>query len=295
MTSHQEPAPALYGSPCTWPCTWPCLHHKHHHNSGSSPESAQGEILKGAENNCWWCKIALSAIQYVSKRAFFYRIKDCRETHQCKGPSFRDGMLRMLMDCDQPQVGVLTTSIRKSPVTDRENFYWRRHTNQCNYRNYRPVIPSGARSGAEVAANRRSFEVMSKYRLWLYKCLSDHDTCNAVGKVVMPSRLLDLDLGLETSSKSIRLITKKQRLLPYIALSYFWGTVKPSRTTNLNPRYHTIRMNLRRLPECYKEAIATVRELEYQYLWIDAFCINAEDCDREVAHIGEIFPTPLSF
>ena len=245
MTSHQEPAPGLYESPCTWPCTWPCLHHKHHHNSGSSPESAPGEILKGAENECWWCKIALAAIQYMSKRAFFYRSKDCRKTHEFNGLSFRHGRLRMLMDCDQPQVGVLTISIRKSPVTDQEKFYCRQYTNLCGYRNYWPVLPSGARAGADVAANRRSFKVTSKYRLWLHKCLSDHDTCNAVGKVVMSSRLLDLDLGLETSSKSIRRTTKKQRFLPYIALSYFWGTVKPSRTTKLNSRYHTIRMNLR--------------------------------------------------
>ena len=105
----------------------------------------------------------------------------------------------------------------------------------------------------------------------------------------MPTRVLRV--GLSETPPS--LFVTKGLSGRYAALSYCWGPVK--HTTTL--RRHNLEdfqkgMDLSSLCRTHQEAIAVARELDMEYIWIDALCIiqgDKEDWAAEAVKMAEVY------
>ncbi|KIW99594.1 uncharacterized protein Z518_11007 [Rhinocladiella mackenziei CBS 650.93] len=131
-------------------------------------------------------------------------------------------------------------------------------------------------------------------RTWLRNCLQHHHKtgCNSNPKGIpqsMPKRLLFLG----NTQNQIRLVDDFDGgMIPYLALSYCWGTSQYLITTSHN--YEQQRRNIRwsSLPATYRDAIEFTRAIGYRYLWIDALCIiqdDKEDWNHEASHMADIY------
>lgn len=78
----------------------------------------------------------------------------------------------------------------------------------------------------------------------------------------------------------------------YIALSYCWGDAVSVKTTFDSLEKMKSGFSISELPQTYADAISLARELEIQYLWIDALCIIQdchEDWEKESAKMAGIY------
>jgi hypothetical protein len=99
---------------------------------------------------------------------------------------------------------------------------------------------------------------------------------------------------------SSRIVDRADILLPYLALSYKWGS-HPSRdhvTKNANLLARKLNLAEDELPKTFRHAIHIARRLDVRYLWIDAICIIQdsefeEDWLRESEKMGSIFANAL--
>lgn len=128
----------------------------------------------------------------------------------------------------------------------------------------------------------------------------------------IPTRLLDLaptdqapptpQLDTEDASfpdpvlvdtRQTPLTSFQDQAVPYVALSYCWGSSGPP----LKTEKHTLAERLRgipiqSMPLCFQDAIKVVRALGLRYIWIDALCIiqdDAVDWQREAGSMFDIF------
>lgn len=82
----------------------------------------------------------------------------------------------------------------------------------------------------------------------------------------------------------------------YIALSHCWGTDPLLKTTKATLAWHKESIELTGLPPSFRDAITTVHELGYRYIWIDSLCIVqdcAEDWQRESVQMCNIYAQAL--
>ena len=83
----------------------------------------------------------------------------------------------------------------------------------------------------------------------------------------------------------------------YIALSYCWGDPKARKKTTMKTlEHHQIGIPNEDLQPLHREAVALVRGLNINYLWIDSLCIiqdSAEDREEEIMQMSNIFAGAL--
>ena len=188
-----------------------------------------------------------------------------------------------------------------------------------------------------VGINTSSAESFNTARKWLDVCVEGHQGSHKsrtasfrnrfcgtkVETGVRPARPIDVfahvcDVqSIENSSKthpgpdstslsgdewrgSSRIVDHGDILVPYLALSYKWGS-HPSRdhvTTNANLLARELHLAEDELPRTFRHAIHIARRLGVRYLWIDAICIIQdsdfeEDWLRESEKMGSIFANAL--
>jgi heterokaryon incompatibility protein (HET) len=91
----------------------------------------------------------------------------------------------------------------------------------------------------------------------------------------MPTRLLDVG---DTESQMVKLVlSDKQEIVPYVALSHCWGKSKPLKTTKTTIFHHLEEIPESKLPQTFKDAVLVTRKLGMRYLWIDSLCIVQDD------------------
>ncbi|KAK7750830.1 hypothetical protein SLS62_007229 [Diatrype stigma] len=133
---------------------------------------------------------------------------------------------------------------------------------------------------------------MKLARLWIQDCRQNHDTCKAGtargNASFRPTRLIDIKnpLGpfLQETSPDLR--------VEYIALSYAWGQGKKVVTNKENYDSHKQCIPPETLPRTFADAFQTARQLGFQYIWVDAFCIkqgDGDDLSRELPKMGDIY------
>jgi hypothetical protein len=65
--------------------------------------------------------------------------------------------------------------------------------------------------------------------------------------------------------------------LPYVALSYCWGTSNNFVTRTSNLKEHEEGMEIAVMPKTIQDAITVCRNVGINYLWVDAICIAQDD------------------
>ena len=104
----------------------------------------------------------------------------------------------------------------------------------------------------------------------------------------LPTRVIDCG----TPGTDPRLIQTQGMKGQYIALSHCWGGVKPPITTAHNLESRMLCIPYSTLPRTFRDAVDVVRELGFQFVWIDGFCIiqgDEDDWKHESALMGRYF------
>ncbi|KAK5736460.1 hypothetical protein LTR17_007457 [Elasticomyces elasticus] len=135
-------------------------------------------------------------------------------------------------------------------------------------------------------------ETVSLMQTWLRGCESKHETCTRAGPRYTPTRLIDVG----TPDTCCKLVTAKDVLGPYTALSYCWGVRPPDavdhRTLHENIADRMSGFHDTDLPRTLRDAIDVTRKLGLQYIWIDSVAIiqdDTADWQREAAKMESVY------
>jgi hypothetical protein len=125
---------------------------------------------------------------------------------------------------------------------------------------------------------------------WLKQCNRDHLKCRTeTNSTFKPTRLLDVG---STALPELRLRDGTQCSGPYATLSYCWGKKSQNRTMKSTLKASMIGLDISSLCKTMHEAVITTRNLQIQYLWIDALCIIQDDpldWEREALSMSKVY------
>jgi Heterokaryon incompatibility protein (HET) len=132
---------------------------------------------------------------------------------------------------------------------------------------------------------------------WIRECRDRHDICHSTfpepnsESARLPTRLLDIG---KSSDSHVRLVSSTG--LPhdtnYMTLSHCWGELSSFLLTKDTLPSFMSQINTAELSPTFSNAIQVTRELDIQYLWIDALCIiqdSEDDWRRECATMHEVY------
>ncbi|KAL2073331.1 hypothetical protein VTL71DRAFT_10655 [Oculimacula yallundae] len=128
-------------------------------------------------------------------------------------------------------------------------------------------------------------------RHFIRDCDANHPKCVPPMSTSLPTRLLDLG---SPKDPTIRVYTtKKTDSFHYVALSHRWGPGPVYFCTDrTNLKEYEKQVCFESLPNTFKNAVTTTRELGQRYLWIDSLCIiQGDDGDfaQEALRMEAIF------
>ncbi|KAL6399471.1 heterokaryon incompatibility protein [Ilyonectria robusta] len=125
---------------------------------------------------------------------------------------------------------------------------------------------------------------------WLDDCRDNHTLCRPVGSSRLPTRVLDI--GTSEGLSHCRLLETDSKEGCYVALSHCWGGEIPERLTKETRPTLLSSIQIANLPANFRDAIHVTRQLNMQYLWIDALFIvqdSREDWAAESAKMDSIY------
>ncbi|QPC77884.1 hypothetical protein HYE68_008636 [Fusarium pseudograminearum] len=141
------------------------------------------------------------------------------------------------------------------------------------------------------AAKKRLYECRS-----LDKPIEGHEECRHSRDTVLPTRVLQVGVN-EGAACPIQLhINDRDRCGSYLALSYCWGI--PSNSAANRNLVQLVKANQKKLKEeirmedleqTIQDAVYITRQLGFNYLWVDRFCIlqdDDEDKKREFSRMA---------
>ncbi|KAH7248232.1 heterokaryon incompatibility protein-domain-containing protein, partial [Fusarium solani] len=127
---------------------------------------------------------------------------------------------------------------------------------------------------------------MTRVHQWLSQCLTSHAGCESATSSWFPSRLIHV--GDEKTSPSIRLRANVPTSAQYATLSHCWGQTPTFRLLQNNVAAFQTELPMNRMPRTYRDAIAVVKQLGWEYLWIDSLCILQDDGNDWHAECAEM-------
>ncbi|WYZ45766.1 hypothetical protein EsH8_VIII_001082 [Colletotrichum jinshuiense] len=143
--------------------------------------------------------------------------------------------------------------------------------------------------GAPVNLTPSSRDTTELIKQWLRKCEFDHHCGIEKLPSSMPSFLLDV-----SDSKEVKLVSIPDSMRErYIALSYCWGVGKQKTMLKKSNMTDLISgLSVQELDVTIQDAVHVAKELDFQYLWIDALCIIQDDYQfkaKELDKMGNIY------
>lgn len=123
---------------------------------------------------------------------------------------------------------------------------------------------------------------------WLADCSKIHTSCGPLKDTEIPTRVIDVE---QEGAQEPKLIETNGRYGQWVTLSYPWGGTPPI-TTRSTYDDNLKEMPMASLPQLFQDAVRVVREMGFQYLWIDSICIiqgDVEDWARECAHMAQFY------
>lgn len=133
-------------------------------------------------------------------------------------------------------------------------------------------------SEKEVATDR----TFGLVKGWIQDCDTTHQDCHGFSGP-LPTRVIRLRKGAPP-----RLYVSQGESLPYICLSYCWGTKQPVVTTTATLGFHLQELPVDQLPKTIKDALYVTEKLGFEYLWIDALCIVQDSDDDKAAEVSKM-------
>ncbi|KAF5648598.1 hypothetical protein F52700_914 [Fusarium sp. NRRL 52700] len=125
---------------------------------------------------------------------------------------------------------------------------------------------------------------------WIKGCNRSHPICKEFQPQQTnwhPTRLIHIG----SKAQQPRLVIPSEAV-PYIALSYCWGTHNAVTLTEATLILFQNEIPLASLPKTLRDAFTTTRDLGYEYLWVDALCIiqdSKPDWIKESSQMGSIY------
>jgi len=127
-------------------------------------------------------------------------------------------------------------------------------------------------------------------RDWVNECIENHEDCHSDAFPLLPTRVIDIEPIC--SSREPRLIITDGKRSPYVTLSHCWGKSPPLVTNEENLERHLRAIPFQELPQTFKDAVTTTRELGFRFLWIDSLCIlqgSPADWAQESSRMAAIY------
>jgi len=111
-------------------------------------------------------------------------------------------------------------------------------------------------------------------RTWIDRCRKDHKLCSRTSELWYPTRLLHID----RRTQKVRLIVSKSHSLtdPYITLSHRWEKNIPVKLQSSTIAQFQTEIVTSSLTQAFQDAITIAHHLGFNYLWIDALCIEQD-------------------
>jgi hypothetical protein len=116
--------------------------------------------------------------------------------------------------------------------------------------------------------------MISLIEKWTFSCEINHPYCRQHPSTPLPRRLIDI-ASLEANS--VVLIDGLESCVPYIALSYCWGSKTQLTTTRITLDQRKTSIAVTDLPLTFQEVFMVAHRLNIRYVWIDALCIVQDD------------------
>ncbi|KXT08751.1 hypothetical protein AC579_6427 [Pseudocercospora musae] len=161
-----------------------------------------------------------------------------------------------------------------------------------------PALAYGLPWRRPLTSSTSSAESMEVARGWLNDCIKHHVNIGACsfdseksryGGSQRPTRLIDLSRGLS----DLRLVAGNEADGAYVALSYVWGSKKPTwKTIRDDLDRRALGFDMKELPQTLCDAIKVTQALGLEFCWIDALCIvqnDAEEWERESVKMDVIY------
>ncbi|RHZ67151.1 HET domain-containing protein [Aspergillus thermomutatus] len=139
-------------------------------------------------------------------------------------------------------------------------------------------------------------ESMSQISKWLERCKCCTSRSLSTQRGFVPDRLVDVDASYPDE---IHVVDGSEvaESSPYITLSHCWGNIAEIQDLTCRlvvSRIHEFKkgISLQKLPKTFIDAVAVVRSLGIQYIWIDSLCImqdSEEDWHRNAAVMWKVY------
>lgn len=120
----------------------------------------------------------------------------------------------------------------------------------------------------------------AKAKSWLQKCLSSHEIrCGKSVTKAANMRLIDCaTMAIVEAAESAR----------WIALSYVWGDRLESTTSSASTTLPVGAHLPSTTPRTVEDAVVVTRRLGYRYLWVDEYCIDQQDKQKQHIQISQM-------
>jgi len=156
------------------------------------------------------------------------------------------------------------------------------------------VLTSSLTPGEAPAPLRPQSFSAGKVKSWIHKCLSEHGTLCGEDDVLPKTAVRGMKV-IDCETLEIKHATAKTK---WVALSYVWRlAVDDTSSSSIisKPAAAQDPTGLRlpaTIPSLIADAIKVVRELGYNYLWIDRYCIDQNDkaeVREQIAQMDRIY------
>lgn len=137
-------------------------------------------------------------------------------------------------------------------------------------------------------------QILPLLPLWLRNCDNHHDHCRRRPREqdFWPKRVIFVG-----DPNKLTLVEERRQGEDYLVLSHCWGPLTAQEREDIctTPENHQDRLrgfSYDELPKTFQDAVRVTRELQKQYLWIDALCIIQGlngDWESEAKNMADIF------
>ena len=239
-------------------------------------------LCLAADHDCSLCALFVQAIADAYEEAHDWTIQETNSYHESK-------------DQDHNTIFVLSTHHsghgvnydRRFDAETREAFSDTDRSLDAKFPDgitLRPFLRVCLENGSLTNIHNRTVSETADFALckeWIDECSSMHPDCTSIQDSDLPTRLIDV--GTMDGLQEPKLVETQGLRGKYVTLSHCWGNSDPPVTDITSFSAYKERIPFSTLPKTFQDAITSVRQLGYRWLWIDCFCIiQGDQVDWEI-------------